>query len=87
MGCALHKIADMTALAHPPSSKVRALADKLIGTIGPADLVDQVEDLSIEECKDLDALVFECTCCGWWCTDRERNIINDEWVCDECALV
>lgn len=34
----------------------------------------------------VDELVFECTCCGWWCSQDECNEdANNQWICDDCA--
>lgn len=71
---------------HPPTAQVRALAAKLLGTIGEQNLRDAIEELSTEDCVALDRLVFECTQCGWWCDENEKNEhpATGDWLCDEC---
>lgn len=69
----------------PPSDKIRALAEKLIGTTGPGELIDLFNDLERWECRQLDMLCFACEACGWWFAATERKIINDAWFCAECA--
>jgi hypothetical protein len=70
---------------HPPrSERVKEIADRLRGTTGYNGDVDDIEDLTIEECKELDSQVFNCTRCNWWCDGEECNEHEGEWVCDEC---
>ncbi len=77
----------MLPLAHPPSTKIMALAERLVGTVGSVPLHEQIEDLSIEECRELDAIVFNCERCNWWCsTDELNDGPNDEQWCDQCQV-
>lgn len=70
---------------HPPKSdKVKALAARLTGTTGFNGDQDEIEELTLEECKELDSLVFNCVACNWWCDAEECNEDEAEWVCDEC---
>lgn len=39
------------------------------------------EDFSIEEIKQLDSEIFQCTSCGWWSEAGEQN---EEGECQEC---
>lgn len=37
-------------------------------------------------CYALDALVFECTCCGWWFEVSEMSDDPEhDWQCEDCA--
>jgi hypothetical protein len=75
----------MLPLAHPPSLKVVVLAAELVGTIGDAELHDQIDELTIEENNELDAIVFNCEQCNWWCSTDELNEgpAGQQW-CDQC---
>lgn len=66
-------------------AKVASLARKLIGTTGDTEVLDEVNDLSREESRALDALAFKCVKCDWWFAAHERKTVNDEWMCDGCA--
>jgi len=68
-----------------PNEKVRHLADALIGSPGSTELQDQIESLSLDECRQLDTLCFCCAGCDWWCAESERNECDDMWYCDDCA--
>ena len=67
-------------------AKVKRLADRLIGTpnLGTT-LSDQIDALSLAESKVLDALAFKCEQCEWWFAARERKIVKDKGLCEECA--
>lgn len=41
-------------------------------------------ELAAVDCHALDALVFCCECCGWWCEQSEMSETMD-WMCDDCA--
>ena len=64
-------------------SKIAALAERLQG-YGDPDY--ETLELSQDECKALDTLVFECTRCNHWYHQRENaNRDGAEWYCKECA--
>jgi hypothetical protein len=67
----------------PPRPSVRALAERLLG-YGDKDC--EVAELSLEECLELDSIVFECQCCNNWFHQRD-NATKDssEWTCRDCA--
>ena len=69
----------------PPTPKIQALAHKLIGSSGYDGDVDDIGDLTSEECAMLDHLCFECVRCNWWFGEADRHTLNDEWVCTGCA--
>lgn len=68
----------------PPGTKVRRLAERLIGTTG-FELIDEISDLERWECRQLDMLAFACTSCGWWFAVTERREAHEEWFCTECV--
>lgn len=71
-------------LEHPPKSeRVKEIADRLRGTTGYNGHIDDIEDLTTEECKELDSMVFCCEGCNWWCDAEECNE-DDGWFCNEC---
>lgn len=70
----------------PPTDKIQALAQKLIGTSGHA-LVDEISDLDRWELRQLDVIAFACTKCDYWHAARDRVEVGvgQEWFCKECA--
>lgn len=64
----------------PPSEKIQALAERLKGTCDHA--TDEIEELTIDECKELDSLVGCCEGCDWWVS---RHELNDDWRCEDCT--
>lgn len=78
-------------------SKVRAIADALIASCdGGLSMIDDVMDLSLEECGVLDTMARECYVCGQWSDIREMTDTDDgdrsacassesgEWRCVDC---
>lgn len=61
-----------------PSERVEKLANRLLGSCDSA--VDEIEELTIEECRELDDIVLLCSGCGWWFEASEV----DEELCNEC---
>jgi hypothetical protein len=71
--------------------KIKELAHDLIGSSGMSDLETymedegEIQDITLDEFKMIDEIVFKCTCCDWWCGEDEKETNeNDEWVCREC---
>ncbi len=64
------------------TDKVRALADRLLGTTDP--LPDWALD-DQDVCLELDLLIWLCTGCGWWCevSEMEADEYEDEY-CEDC---
>jgi hypothetical protein len=60
----------------------RELAESVIGTCN--NIVDELEELTLEESYTFDSLVFCCDGCGWWCGTEELNNLTDEELCDQC---
>ena len=67
----------------PPRPSILQLAERLQGY---GDENHEVPELSIDECKELDSIVFECSGCNHWFHQRE-NVTKDgaEWLCADCA--
>lgn len=63
---------------------MRLLADRLIGTIGIG-MQDDLNDLTAEECRQLDTLAFCCVGCEWWHTKIGFVDLPRGWFCQECA--
>jgi hypothetical protein len=64
------------------TDKVRQMADNLRGTC------ESLEDaLNIEECAELDEMVFCCDICGWWYDTGElaKNCPEDSLICEKCG--
>lgn len=61
------------------SDRARTLAYKLLGTCDGA--VDQIEELTLEECRALDDIVLNCVACNWWV---EAGECDEDGVCSEC---
>lgn len=67
------------------------IADELRGTCASLHEVLERHDMrdaanNTEFCHQLDAQVFECTGCSWWCEHSEMSEGQD-WVCSECEDV
>lgn len=66
----------------PPRATVIALAERLFGN---GDVDYEVQELSLEECRELDTLVFECRQCNNWFYQRDNATPDGaEWICKEC---
>lgn len=47
-----------------------------------------LDDMDEEVTARVDAEIFECTVCGWWCESDEEvseAVGHDEWICKDCA--
>jgi hypothetical protein len=75
-------------LAHPRrllSPEQEAKAQAMIGTSGAGRDEDWLEDLTAEQAREVDDIVFRCGVCDWWCAAEECNETGSDWVCDgEC---
>lgn len=49
----------------------------------------QEDDLTNEDRQTIDAHIFNCGCCNWWCEVSEQNEDPDtfEPLCDDCFAV
>lgn len=67
-------------------ARAHEIAEELIGTaMSKHDRMTQEEinDSTLEAA--LNDLMFECDCCGWWCsTDELNNEDPSRELCDEC---
>lgn len=71
---------------HPVlSPELRAKAEALIGSagMGSENPDEWLAELSIEELREVDSIVFNCEGCNWWCSADECNE-DDGWYCDDC---
>lgn len=62
--------------------KITALAERLQGY---GDVDYEVNELTIEENRALDIIVFECPVCNHWFHQRENANPDGEWICKECT--
>jgi hypothetical protein len=65
------------------SERVSALADRLVGTCYHG--VDEIAELTKDECYQLDDLVFMCGECEWWFEQSECVNTDEGWFCRECG--
>lgn len=68
---------------------IAALAHRLIGTCDSLNAAleedDKTDDdMTVEDCRLLDALCFECTGCNWWHGISELKD-HEAMMCMECA--
>ena len=53
--------------------------------MGTCDAPKEIEEFTTEECQKLDAIVFCCNACNWWCSTSELHNDTGEWLCQECS--
>lgn len=69
---------------------IENVIDDLRGTCSSLDKVldyygSSFEELSLENCDQIDSEIFNCECCGWWCDISELSSkIDDALVCTDC---
>jgi len=68
----------------PIPDNVRDLARRLIGTIGMGELLDEINELSHREAKQLDLLALLCESCGWWFAKIDIVDTGTKYFCKEC---
>lgn len=87
-----HPIAQLQADEARAALDARAhqIAEELIGTARSkwdAMTQQEIDDPTLEAA--LNDLMFECDCCGWWCSTEELNNNGEleafDEVCDECV--
>jgi formylmethanofuran dehydrogenase subunit E len=65
---------------------IRALADRLIAScVGGLDEVENIAELTPEQCKVLDTMALECVTCNQWFDVKEVRDIEGEYICADCA--
>lgn len=64
------------------SEKIEELAARMLGSCD--DFTDETEELTIEECRDLDDLVVRCDGCSWHVEPSEIEDVNGEQICGDC---
>ena len=73
------------------SDKHQAIINELRGTCENFDAVAErngVDPMDTALCDAIDAEIFKCAECGWWCEMHEEVSAFadlDEWTCRECA--
>lgn len=71
---------------------IETLIDRLRGTTGSIEMECQslgLSDLDDDVTAAVDAEIFCCTCCGWWCGIEEEmseDFALDELTCEQCCL-
>lgn len=71
-------------------AQIERLAYRLQGSCQSLDEAAEFEcgisedEMTVDDCHALDALVFCCERCGWWCEQSEMAE-GDEWICDDCS--
>lgn len=71
--------------------KINELIHRLRGSTDHMD--EHCDDLGLSDmdddvCAGVDAEIFCCTFCGWWCGQEEEaseEVGHDEWICQQCA--
>lgn len=67
-------------------AEIRVLANKLMASCdGGRDEQEEVEALTLEECKILDTMALECAVCNHWLDVKEFTDTGGEWVCNDCT--
>ncbi len=73
------------------SDLIRTVIEELCGTCDSlyavADRVG-IDPMDTALCDAIDAEIFQCAECGWWCEMREEVSAFaglDEWTCRDCA--
>jgi len=62
--------------------RAQEIADDLIGTARDLDEFATDEEINnYKFCCELDAIIFQCESCGWWCGVEE---MTDDNICDDC---
>lgn len=73
------------------SDKHQAIINELRGTCESLDAVAErngIDQMDTELCDAIDAEIFKCAECGWWCEMHEEVSAFadlDEWTCRDCA--
>ena len=67
-------------------AEIRVLADKLIASCdGGHDEQDEIESLTLEECRVLDSMALECQVCNQWSAAASMTDTGGEYVCADCT--
>ena len=73
------------------AERIDMLISRLSGSTNS--MQTECEDLDLDDMDDevteaVDAAIFECTQCGWWCTideEASEDYGRDEWTCETCC--
>lgn len=68
-------------------SRVAAIAEALVGTCMTDidDVTTPEERNDVEFLRAVDAVVFRCECCDWWCDTSEMDDGEELTICRQCA--
>lgn len=69
-------------------AEIRIVADRLLVSCnGGTDVIDDVYEMSQEECAVLDTMVLECHVCGHWFPTAEMTLAENgaEYECADCS--
>ena len=67
-------------------AEIHVLADSLIASCdGGMSHTDDIEALTIEECKVLDGMALECQVCNQYSAAAEMTDTGGEYVCPDCT--
>jgi len=75
--------------------QINEVADVLRGTclLSYEDALEEVlgerpvnywDVMTLDDCKELDELVFNCTTCGWWCGTEDLAPSEYDQICNQC---
>jgi hypothetical protein len=73
-----------STMTNPMIVRAKEVAEELRGTTKSLSNVATDEETNDATfCAELDSHVFQCECCGWWCSDDEGSCGSDQ-VCYDC---
>ena len=55
-----------------------------INVVGKQKILINYDDLTMDELRLLDSIVFTCSSCGWNYSEDEHNVYRDESMCTDC---
>jgi formylmethanofuran dehydrogenase subunit E len=66
--------------------EIRLLADALIASCdGGANNTEDIEALTLKECRLLDGMALECQVCNQWSAANEMRDEGGKYVCIDCS--
>jgi len=67
--------------------RAREVADDLIGTARDISEFASTEEINNQKfCCELDAIIFSCELCGWWCSVDELQDESGNDHCNDCHV-
>lgn len=67
----------------PPRPSIQALAARMLGTC--EGFVDEINALTVEECRELDSIVLNCVICNWWFDTDDMTDLDQGMACPDCT--